>query len=76
MANNIKLSKEKEMDMINSIKIFFLKERDEDLGDLSASLILDFITRELASEFYNQGVEDSYSYMSERIQDLLEIQKY
>ena len=63
-------------EMIKSIKSFFLDERDEDLGDLSSSLILDFIIEELAPEFYNQGIEDSYKYMNDKIEDLQAIKKY
>lgn len=72
----IKIDMKKREDMISSIKSFFLDERDEDLGDLASSLILDFIIDELAPEFYNQGVEDSYKYMNDKIEDLLGIKKY
>ena len=54
--NNIKVTKEKRDDMVRAIKSFFLTEREEELGDLAAGLILDFIIEELAPEFYNQGV--------------------
>ena len=72
----IKIENGKREDMIHSIKGFFLDERDEDLGDLASSLILDFIIDELAPEFYNQGVEDSYKYMNDKLEDLLGIKKY
>lgn len=75
MSNKIKLTKEKREDMIASIKTYFLKERDEELGDLASGFVLDFIIEKLAPEFYNQGVQDSYAYMNEKIEDLLEIQK-
>ena len=75
MNSKIKLSKEKRDAMISIIKSYFMTERDEDLGDLSAALILDFFTEKLAPEFYNQGVYDSYRYMSDRVEDLLGIQK-
>jgi len=74
--NTIQLSKEKKDEMISSIKNYFLEERGEELGDLASSLILRFIIEELAPEFYNQGVYDSYKYMNDRIEDLLSIQKY
>ena len=74
--NNIKLNQETKKNMINKIKSYFLNEREEELGDLAAGLILEFIIEELAPEFYNQGVYDSYKYMDERIEDLLSIQKY
>lgn len=73
--NKIKLTDEKKKDMISAIKDYFLNERDEELGELASSIILDFITEELAPEFYNQGVYDSYKYMNERCEDLLAIQK-
>ncbi|MHB9093713.1 MAG: DUF2164 domain-containing protein [Eubacteriales bacterium] len=75
MRNKIKLTKEKRDYMISAIKEFFLKERDEELGELASGLILDFIIEKLAKEFYNQGVFDSYLYMNEKVEDLLGIQK-
>ncbi len=72
--DRIKLTKEKRDDMISAIKYYFLKEREEELGDLASSLILDFIIKELAPEFYNQGVYDSHKYMSDRVEDLLSVQ--
>lgn len=74
--DKIKLTKEKKQDMISAIKNYFLNEREEEIGDLASSLMLSFIIEELASEFYNQGVSDSYKYMNDRIEDLLSIQKY
>jgi len=73
--NKIKITEEKRVNMISAIKNYFSKERDEDLGDLASILILDFIIEELAAEFYNQGVYDSYKYMNDRCEDLLSIQK-
>lgn len=73
--NRINMNKDKRKEMIELIKNYFLNERDEELGDLASSLILDFIVEKLAPEFYNQGVYDSYKYMNEKIDDLLEIEK-
>lgn len=75
MNSKIKLSNEKRNEMIGSIKNYFETEREEDLGDLACSLILNFFIEELAPEFYNQGVFDSYKYMGDKIEDLLGIQK-
>ena len=71
-ANIINLSKEKKEDMIKAIKAYFQKERDEELGDLAATLILNFFMEKLAPEVYNQGVYDSYVYMTGRFEDVLE----
>jgi uncharacterized protein (DUF2164 family) len=73
--NSINLTKERRDDMISDIKYYFLKEREEEIGDLAAGLILDFILEKIAPEFYNQGVFDSHRYMGDAIEDLLSIQK-
>jgi uncharacterized protein (DUF2164 family) len=72
--DRIKLTKEKRDDMISAIKYYFQKERDEEIGDLASNMVLDFIIKELAPEFYNQGVYDSHKYMSDRVEDLLSVQ--
>jgi uncharacterized protein (DUF2164 family) len=70
----IKLTKEQRTDMISSIKRYFKQEKGEEVGDLGAGLILDFVIDKLAPEFYNQGVSDSSQYISERIEDMTSIQ--
>jgi len=74
LGETFRISKENREQMISQIKEYFINERDEDLGDLAAALILDFFTEQLAPLFYNQGIFDSYQYMSDKIGDLLEIQ--
>ncbi len=69
------LSKEKREFMVSAIQSYFKNEMDIDLGDLASTLILDFFAEKLASEFYNQGVVDAQKYISEKIEDMLGIQK-
>lgn len=73
--NLITLTNERKDEMVSEIKNYFLKERDEEIGDLAASLVLDFILEKIAPEFYNQGVFDSHQYMKDSAEDLLSIQK-
>lgn len=75
MYDKFELSKEKRSSMINSIREYFQNERDEEMGELAAGLILDFFMEELAAEFYNKGVQDAYKYMSDRLEDVFEIEK-
>jgi uncharacterized protein (DUF2164 family) len=72
--DRIKLTKEQRTEMVSSIKKYFKQERGEEVGDLGASLILDFVIGKLAPEFYNQGVYDSSKYMGDRIEDMISIQ--
>jgi len=71
----LKLSRDRQEDMISEIKDHFRKERGEDIGDLAAALLLGFITERIAPEFYNMGVHDAYSYMGERLEEMLDIQR-
>jgi len=75
MKHKFKISKEKRNEMVLSIKTYFSEERNEELGELGASIILDFIIEEIAPVFYNQGVFDSYVYLNDRVEDVLGIQK-
>lgn len=72
----IKLSKEKRADLTEKIQIYFLKEREEELGSLAAGFILDFFIEKIGPEIYNQGVYDAYKYMNEKLDGMLEIQVY
>lgn len=71
----IKLTKEQRDTLINEIRQYFLMERDQELGELAAGLLLDFFIEKIGPEIYNQGVYDSYNYMTDKLEDLLGIQK-
>ncbi|NMB78288.1 MAG: DUF2164 domain-containing protein [Methanomicrobiales archaeon] len=71
--DRITISKELRDEMITEIKDYFSSERNEEIGDLSAGLMLDFIIERLAPGFYNRGVDDAYRYMKESAEDLLSI---
>jgi uncharacterized protein (DUF2164 family) len=73
--NKIKLTKEKRDEFISELQEYFYNEREEELGNLAANLMLDFIIEKLGPEIYNQGVYDSYTYMTDRVEDLLGVQK-
>jgi len=72
--DKIKLTKEKKIEMMSEIKNYFLKERNEQIGDLASTLMLNFIIEKFGPEFYNQGVYDSCNYMKDKSEDILSIQ--
>lgn len=77
MAKDLKfsLSKEEREEMLGEIKQFFVKERDEEIGDLAADIVLDFIIDKMSDKFYNKGIYDSYIYLNDKASDLLELQR-
>jgi len=73
---DFKLPKEKKEEMIAKIKGYFLTERNEELGDLGAGILLDFFLDNLAADFYNLGVNDAHKYIGDHLEDVLSIQKF
>jgi len=67
--------KEKRTDCINELRNYFKKERDEDMGELAAGLLLNFFLDKIGPEIYNQGIYDAHKFMNDCAQDLLGIQK-
>ena len=46
------------------------EELDDDIGELKARLVLDFLWKEAAPAAYNQGVSDAQAWLAERLSDL------
>jgi len=66
----IKLSKETEQRLIASIKRYFAEQMEEEIGDLKASLLLDFCVKEIGPSIYNQAITDAQAQMQEKVTDL------
>lgn len=68
--NIIEINQDKKKIFIADIKDFFLKEFEQELGDLRADIILDFILEKISPEIYNTGVNDSRKWFREKFEDL------
>ena len=66
----IKLKKETETRLLDSIKRYFAENLDEDIGDLKASLLLEFILKEIGPGIYNQAINDAQAYMQDKLNDI------
>lgn len=71
----IELKREVREVLIESLKRYFWKERDEEITKLGAELFLDYIVDNIGPHIYNKAIEDSYAYMYERIEDLRGLEK-
>ena len=74
IKSRVKISKETREYMAGKLKDFFLNERDEEIGDLAASLLMDFFIENMAPAFYNQGIEDAIVLMKDKLEDLYSLQ--
>jgi len=68
--NKIKISNDKKKIFIAEIKDFFLKEFEQELGDLRADIVLDFMLEKIGPDIYNTAVNDSRKWFRERFEDL------
>ena len=66
----IELTKEEIANVIPSLQRYFRQERDEELGDLPAKLLLDYLLKEIAPFAYNRGVRDAEKYFRGKVEDL------
>jgi len=66
----LSLTKEQKVQAAVDIKEFFLAQRDEEIGDLPATLLLEFFVDKLAPTFYNLGINDAKAMLSEKLEDL------
>ena len=66
----VKLSKPKKKQLVESIKRYFDEKLDEEIGDLKASLLLDFCLQEICPSVYNQAIIDARSFMENKLSDL------
>jgi uncharacterized protein (DUF2164 family) len=53
-----------------SIQRYFKDELDQDIGDLKAALVLEFMLKEIGPSVYNQAIVDAQVYLRDRIADL------
>jgi uncharacterized protein (DUF2164 family) len=53
-----------------SIKRFFAEEIDQEIGDLKATLVLDYFLKELGPTVYNKAIADARAFFEARVVDL------
>lgn len=66
----IKLNAETRARFIASIKRYSAQSLDDEIGDLKASLLLDFILAEMGPTLYNQAVSDAQKRLQDAVLDL------
>jgi uncharacterized protein (DUF2164 family) len=66
----IELSKQRRTDAIISMQRYFEENLSEPIGDLPASLLLNFFLEEIGPAVYNQAIADAQARMQLRVSDL------
>lgn len=66
----ITLSPDATRQLLASIKQFTAEHLEEEVGDLKASLFLEFCLAEVGAVVYNQAIADAQRYFQGRVNDL------
>lgn len=66
----ITLTKEKEKQVIGSIRKYFEENMEDEIGDLKAALLLEFVLKEIGPTIYNQAILDAQAVITEKVNDL------
>lgn len=55
---------------VAALRAYAAEHLDEEIGDLKAALLLDFILAELGPTIYNAAIADARAFFEERVADL------
>ena len=65
-----KLSDQRRQDLVKAVQAYFRDQHDDDIGELKASLILDFFVKRLGPSVYNQAIKDVHAFIHDKLVDL------
>jgi len=67
---SLNIPDEARKEAIASLRQYFADELGQEIGDLKASLVLDYFLVELGPAVYNQAIADAKTFFDERSADL------
>ncbi|MEP1449033.1 MAG: DUF2164 domain-containing protein [Paraglaciecola sp.] len=59
--------------LIQKLQKYMSKELEVELGQFDADFLLDFISKEMGSHYYNQGLYDAQTVLADRMDSLVEV---
>lgn len=68
----IEFSMEERAAITAKLRDYFARELDQELGQLPAEMLLDFIGRDIGGAFYNRGVHDAQQLVQQKAEDIVE----
>ncbi len=66
----IKLSNDARKQLVLSLQRYVEENLDQEIGDLKAGALLDYILKEIGPSVYNQAIADAQTFFQERALDL------
>jgi uncharacterized protein (DUF2164 family) len=63
----LKMPREQKIQIISLVQQYFREERDEEIGDLAAEFLMDFMMKQISPFIYNQAINDVQSIVSQKM---------
>jgi uncharacterized protein (DUF2164 family) len=70
MTSDYGLDREARAEAVRRIRNYFERERGEELGELAAGFVLEFVAEELAPLFYNAAIEHAQALVARAVDSL------
>lgn len=58
---------------VASLRHYIAEHLDQEIGDLKATLLLDFVVSEFGPTIYNQAIVDARAFLDERLADMASV---
>jgi uncharacterized protein (DUF2164 family) len=66
----IVLSKQEAEEVVHSLRKYFREELEQEIPEMRARFLLEYVLKEIAPYAYNKGVKDAESHLRATIEDL------
>jgi|TARA_B100000674_G_scaffold51607_2_gene35585 uncharacterized protein (DUF2164 family) len=72
ILSTIEFSKDEKEILAQKIQAYFRDELNSEIGQFDALFLLDFVSEEIGSYFYNRGLYDAQVILQKRVEDINE----
>jgi uncharacterized protein (DUF2164 family) len=69
----IEFSKKEKEIMIQKVKMYFREELTQEIGNFDAEFLIDFFAEEIGGFFYNRGLYDAETLISEKVSEISDL---
>ncbi len=71
--SKIEFTKQEKDLMIQKVKLYFREELNQDIGTFDAEFLIDFFAEEMGGFFYNRGLYDAETLISEKVSEISDL---
>jgi len=66
----IEISRERRAELVASIQRYYAEKMDEEIGNLDAEFLLEFLVKEIGPSIYNQAIRDAQAVLQDRVGEM------